>query len=300
MLGDLYMASGKEYLDFILEQLSELNDMTYQAMMGEYIIYYRGKIVGGSYNDRFLVKPTKSAAAMMPNADMELPYEGAKEVLFVDDVDNKDFLRELLEAMYEELPVAKKKKLRRQIKAPTSAIIGDKERGKEKIGMNVKLVKWTQEIKPELIKICNDVDRSYLSNRLPYPYTEESADRWLDMVSEHDGKDSVFRAIVADGKIVGNISVEQKSDVCCKDGEIGYLLLTDFRSKGIITEAVRQICDVAFTELDIIRITGLVYAPNVASQRVLEKNSFAREGIQKNAVYKNGQIYDLFLYAKLK
>lgn len=93
--------------------------------------------------------------------------------------------------------------------------------------MNVKLEKWTQEFKPELIKICNEVDRSYLSNRLPYPYTEESADWWLGMISEHDGKDGIFRAIVADGKIVGSISVEQKSDVYCKDGEIGYLLLTD-------------------------------------------------------------------------
>lgn len=104
------MASSKEYLDFILEQLSELDDISYRAMMGEYIIYYRGKVVGGIYDDRFLVKSTKSAVAMMPNADMELPYEGAKEMLLVDDVDNKEFLRELLEAMYEELPAPKKKK----------------------------------------------------------------------------------------------------------------------------------------------------------------------------------------------
>ncbi len=104
------MASSKEYLDFILEQLSELEDVSYRAMMGEYIIYYRGKVVGGIYDDRFLVKPTKSAAEMMPNADMELPYEGAKEMLLVDDVDNREFLRELLEAMYEELPAPKKKK----------------------------------------------------------------------------------------------------------------------------------------------------------------------------------------------
>ena len=103
------MASSKEYLDFILEQLSELNDVSYQAMMGEFIIYYRGKIVGGIYDDRFLVKPTKSAVAMMPNADMELPYDGAKEMLLVDDVDNKEFLKELLEAMYLELPAPKKK-----------------------------------------------------------------------------------------------------------------------------------------------------------------------------------------------
>ena len=94
------MASSKEYLDSILEQLSEVGDVSYRAMMGEYIIYYRGKVVGGIYNDRFLVKPTKSAVAMMPNADTELPYDGAKEMLLVDDVDNREFLRELLEAMY--------------------------------------------------------------------------------------------------------------------------------------------------------------------------------------------------------
>ena len=86
------MASGKEYLNFILEQLSELEDVAFWAMMGEYIIYYRGKIVGGIYDDRFLVKPTKSAVAMIPNAEMELPYEGAKEMLLVDDVDNRAFL----------------------------------------------------------------------------------------------------------------------------------------------------------------------------------------------------------------
>ena len=104
------MASSKEYLDFILEQLSELDDVSYRAMMGEYILYYRGKIIGGIYDERFLVKPTKSAVAMMPNAEMELPYDGAKEMLLVDDVDNKEFLRELLEAMYSELPAPKKKK----------------------------------------------------------------------------------------------------------------------------------------------------------------------------------------------
>ncbi|MBR3125374.1 MAG: GNAT family N-acetyltransferase [Mogibacterium sp.] len=164
--------------------------------------------------------------------------------------------------------------------------------------MKVELIKWTQELKPELIKICNNVDRTYLSDRMPYPYTDAAADWWLGMVSEHDGKDGVFRAIVADGTIVGNISIEQKQDVYCRDGEIGYLLLTEHWSKGIMTDAVRQICEAAFSELDIIRITGLVYAPNTASQRVLEKNGFVREGLQKNAVYKNGKILDLCLFGK--
>ena len=103
------MASSREYLDFILEQLSGLENVTWKAMMGEYIIYWRGKIVGGIYDDRFLVKPTKSAIAMMPDAEWELPYEGAKEMLLAD-VDNREFLEELLEAMYDELPAPKQKK----------------------------------------------------------------------------------------------------------------------------------------------------------------------------------------------
>ena len=103
------MASSREYLEFILEQLSGSDGVTYRAMMGEYVIYYRGKVVGGIYDDRFLVKPTKSAAAMMPNADMESPYEGAKEMLLVDNVDDRAFLRELLETAYEELPARKKR-----------------------------------------------------------------------------------------------------------------------------------------------------------------------------------------------
>ena len=104
------MASHKEYLDFILEQISELEEITYRAMMGEYIIYYRGKIVGGIYDDRLLVKPVKSAISLMPDANYELPYEGAKEMLLVNDVDSKDFLTRLFNAIYNDLPAPKKKK----------------------------------------------------------------------------------------------------------------------------------------------------------------------------------------------
>lgn len=104
------MASSKEYLTFILEQLSDLEGISYRAMMGEYIIYYREKIVGGIYDDRLLVKPVKSAVSLMPNAIYELPYDGAKEMLLVDNVDNKDFLTKLFVATYDELPAQKKKK----------------------------------------------------------------------------------------------------------------------------------------------------------------------------------------------
>lgn len=164
----------------------------------------------------------------------------------------------------------------------------------------IELRKWTFHDKENLMAICNAVNRGYLSNRLPFPYTESDAKWWLDMVEEHDGKDGIFRAVLVDGTIVGNISVEQKSDVYGKDAEIGYLLITEKWSQGIMTEAVGQICNLAFSSLDIIRITGLVYEPNSGSRRVLEKNGFILEGILKHEVVKDGSIYNLCIYGKLR
>ena len=103
------MASSKEYLHFILEQLSDLESISYRSMMGEFILYYRGKIIGGIYDDRLLVKKTTSALKLMPAAICDLPYEGAKEMLLVDEVDSKAFLTKLFEAMYDELPLPKRK-----------------------------------------------------------------------------------------------------------------------------------------------------------------------------------------------
>lgn len=164
----------------------------------------------------------------------------------------------------------------------------------------IELRKWTVNDKESLMAICNAADRSYLTGRLPFPYTEADADWWLKMVEGHDGKDGIFRSVSVDGMIVGNISVEQKSEVYGKDAEIGYLLITEKWSQGIMTEAVGQICDIAFSSLDIIRITGLVYEPNSGSRRVLEKNGFLLEGTMKNAVVKEGRVYDLCVYGKLK
>ena len=104
------MASSKEYLRFILEQLSDLEEITYRTMMGEYIIYYREKIVGGIYDDRLLVKPVKAAVTYMSENIYEPPYEGAKKMLLVQEVDSKEFLTGLFNAMYDELPVPKPKK----------------------------------------------------------------------------------------------------------------------------------------------------------------------------------------------
>ncbi len=104
------MPSSKEYLNFILEQLSYLNDITYKPMMGSFLIYYRGKLVGGIYNDRLLVKPVKSAISYMHQAEYSSPYQGAKEMLLVDNIDDKEYLAGLFNAMFDDLPMPKIKK----------------------------------------------------------------------------------------------------------------------------------------------------------------------------------------------
>ncbi len=104
------MGSTKGYLEYVLEQLSGLEDVTHRAMMGEYIIYFKGKVIGGIYDDRFLVKPTASAKKLMPDAPLELPYEGAKKMLLVTKLDDREFLERLLNSMVEELPAPKKRK----------------------------------------------------------------------------------------------------------------------------------------------------------------------------------------------
>ena len=103
------MSSSKDYLNFVLEQLSDLQGISSRAMMGEYVIYYQGKVIGGIYDDRFLVKTTKSAKELLPDAPLELPYQGAKEML-LPDIDNRELLNKLIPAIAEELPTPKKKK----------------------------------------------------------------------------------------------------------------------------------------------------------------------------------------------
>ena len=166
--------------------------------------------------------------------------------------------------------------------------------------MNIELKPWSINDKERLINLCNEVDRKYLSNRIPYPYTGESADWWLNIVFENEGKNGIFRCIIVNGEIVGGISVEKKPGDYEKDAEIGYMLLDDLKSNGIMTKSVEQICQIAFTELDIIRITGSVYSPNIGSGKVLMKNGFQLEGTMKNAAFKQNKIYDLCIYGKLK
>lgn len=166
--------------------------------------------------------------------------------------------------------------------------------------MEIILRKWNRGDASALSLLLDPIDRRYLSDRLPHPYTQEDGEQWLDMVLKQEGKTGIFRAVIVDGELAGSVSVEQKGDVYRRDAEIGYLLSAGYWSRGIMTEAVKQICPIAFRELDIVRITGLVFEPNAASRRVLEKNGFVPEGLMRKAVTKDGVTYDLCIYGKLK
>ena len=152
----------------------------------------------------------------------------------------------------------------------------------------------------ELTALCNAVDRSFLSDRLPYPYTEEDAKAWLNMVAQNDPTTGIYRAIVMDGQPIGSISVEQKDDVFRIDGEIGFMLHGNYCNKGIMTETVRQMCTVAFHDLSIERITANVFHPNTASIQVLRKNGFVHEATLRNAVIKNNEIYNVCIFGLTK
>ena len=162
--------------------------------------------------------------------------------------------------------------------------------------MTITLHKWIAADREALMALCNAVDRTFLSDRLPNPYSEADADWWLGMVAENEGKEGVWRSIRADGQLIGSISVERKDDGGRAIGEIGYMILTPFWSQGIGTEAVRQICEIAFRELDLQQIIGNVFPENAASARLLEKNGFLLEGTMEGAVVKGGKTMDVREY----
>ena len=162
--------------------------------------------------------------------------------------------------------------------------------------MTFDLHKWTSVDREELMALCNAVDRTFLSDRLPYPYTEADADWWLGMVAENEGKEGAWRAIVMDGRIVGSISVESLANDQRNAGSIGYMILTPFWSQGIGTEAVRQICGISFRELALDRIIGEVFPENLASARLLEKNGFQLERTKIGGVVKDGKAMDVKIF----
>ena len=167
--------------------------------------------------------------------------------------------------------------------------------------MKLELRRWSEEALDDIARVFTLADRSYLSDALPMPYTRQNAEHWYRAaIAPAEGRTGLFRAIFVDGRCVGDISVECQADVYRRDASIGYLLLDACKGRGVMTEAVRRITREAFETLDILRITARVYAPNVASRRVLEKNGFEREGVLRRAVCKDGNIYDMYIYGKLR
>ena len=162
--------------------------------------------------------------------------------------------------------------------------------------LKMELRHWVLSDAKELTNLCNAVDRHYLSDRLPNPYTEKDAAEWLKMVSENEAVSGIYRAIVYDGKLIGSISVEKKHD----DAEIGYMLLNEYSNNGLATEAVKQVCTFAFKVLSLEKITANVFQSNIASIRVLLKNGFNYKGAITNAVIKDGNVYDLLIYRLTK
>lgn len=141
--------------------------------------------------------------------------------------------------------------------------------------------------------LCNTVDRTFMSDRLPYPYTEADADWWRGMVGKNEGKEGVWRSLRVDGNLVGSISVERKASDENKVGELGYMILTPWWSKGLGTEAVRQMCGIVFEELGLEQISATVFVGNRASERVLEKNRFQLDEMKAGAVVKDGKSKDV-------
>ena len=162
--------------------------------------------------------------------------------------------------------------------------------------MKIEIKQWALSDAKELTSLCNAVDRRFLSDRLPNPYTEKDAEEWLKMVSENEAVSGIYRAIVYDGKLIGSISVEKKDD----DAEIGYMLLNEYSNKGLATEAVKQVCTFAFKVLSLEQITANVFQPSIASIRVLLKNSFKYKSAIPKAVIKDGNVYDLLIYRLTK
>lgn len=97
------MATTKDYLQYILDQISDLDNITYRQMMGEYILYYNWKIIWWIYDNRLLLKPTNKVKELINNLEMQIPYPWAKEMIYVDNVDNSDYLKELINKTYNEL-----------------------------------------------------------------------------------------------------------------------------------------------------------------------------------------------------
>ena len=167
--------------------------------------------------------------------------------------------------------------------------------------MDFSLEKWQPSFAGSVTESANDARVArFLRDSFPYPYSPEDAEAFIAFAREENGRGEFYRAIVADGKAVGGIAVTRGADVYKKSGELGYWLAPAVWGRGVMTRAVREICKEVFETTDIVRIFAEPFSVNAASCRVLEKNGFAKEGVKKKSVFKNGEFYDSAMYALVK
>jgi len=165
----------------------------------------------------------------------------------------------------------------------------------------IELKSWCEADIPAISEIFTRCDRSYLSDAIPMPYTQEHARSWYEnTVLPRDGKNGLYRIVFVNDTPAGIITLSCGSDIYARDGDLGYLLLDEYKNRGAMTQAVNQFCVEAFETLDILRISARIFSPNAASRRVLEKNGFQLEGTLRRAVCKGETIYDMCIYGKLK
>ena len=166
--------------------------------------------------------------------------------------------------------------------------------------MKIELKNLREQDLPALVEICNNIDRQYMRNRMPYPYTDNDAKEcWENLQKKGEGT-SLFKLIWVDDIPIGSVSVEKQTDVYYQTGELGYCLRREYAGKGIMTKAVALICPMAFKQLALRRIMAHIYGPNSASRKVAEKNNFKLEGTMAEAVVKGDNVYDLCIYGLLR
>lgn len=167
--------------------------------------------------------------------------------------------------------------------------------------MNFTLRPWREEDTPVIVPYADDpLVAQNLRDVFPNPYTPADAEGFVRSCIEQEGQGQLCRAIVADGRAIGSISLFLGGDVYRKSAELGYWLGRPFWRRGIMTAAVKEMCALGFGTWDIVRIYAEPYAHNAGSRGVLEKAGFTLEGIKRKSVFKNGELLDSCIYARLR
>ena len=166
--------------------------------------------------------------------------------------------------------------------------------------MKIELKNLREQDLPALVEICNNIDRQYMRNRMPYPYTDKDAKACWKNLQKKGEETILYKLIWVDDLPIGSISVEKQTDVYYKTGELGYCLMREYEGKGIMTKAVELMYPMAIKQLALRRITAHIYGPNSASRKVAEKNNFKLEGTMAEAVVKGDNVYDLCIYGLLR